>query len=68
MTIKIDKVQLIEQITEHLQQNEDSFINACENYLGYEVTLNSRDPDLITIHDHDHEPTHDTIHGELCYG
>lgn len=68
MTTKLDKTQLIEQITEHLAQNEDSFVNACENYLGYEVTLSPHDPNTVTLYDAEYEPQHNLIYGELCYG
>lgn len=62
-----DKVQIIESILEHLSQNEDSFLQAAQDYLGYDISLNPRDPDTVIIHDQLDEPTTDTIYGALCY-
>lgn len=68
MPRNIDKVELIESLLEHLTQNEQSFIQACDYCLGYEVTKHPYDSDLITILNDDDEPTQpDIISGGLCY-
>lgn len=65
----IDKTILIEQIIQHLSQNEDSFTQAVENYLGCEARIHPHDSDLCIVESHeDEEPQNDLIYGQVCYG